>query len=88
MCACACVHSTGILQNELMSGYANVMHTSSSYRTHTLHNTHAHAHTCILKPFEDSEPTGPAKSGYHARARAHTHTHTLSYHLKTANRRG
>ena len=50
---CLCVHvlvySTGIVRNELMCGYANVVHTSSSFCPHT--------HT-ILIPFEDSEPTG------------------------------
>ena len=44
------VHSTGIVRNELKCGYANVVHTLSSFRTHT--------HTHILIPFEDSEPTG------------------------------
>ena len=47
-----CVYSTGIVRNELMCGYANVVHTSSSF------HTHIHTHTHILIPFEDSEPTG------------------------------
>ena len=46
------VLSTGIVRNELKCGYANVVHTSSSFRPHT------HTHTHILIPFEDSEPTG------------------------------
>ena len=42
---CACVHSTGIVRNELICEYANVVHTSSSFRPHTL--------TRIIIPFED-----------------------------------
>ena len=43
MCMC-----TGIVRNEQIRGYANVLPTSSSFRPHT--------HTLI--PFEDREPTG------------------------------
>ena len=50
LCVCVLVYSTGIVWNEVMCGYANVVHTSSSFCPHT--------HTHILKPFEDSEPTG------------------------------
>ena len=48
------VYITGIVWNELIKlcGYANALHTSSSFRPHT------HTHTHILIPFEDSEPTG------------------------------
>ena len=42
------VYSTSIVQNELICGYANVLHTLSSF--------HPHAHT--LKPFEDGETMG------------------------------
>ena len=45
------VYSTGIVRNELICGYANVLHTSSSFRTHT---QHTHTYT----QFEDHEPTG------------------------------
>ena len=48
------VHSTGIVRHELICGYANVVHTSVSFRPHTCTHTHTH----ILIPFEDSEPTG------------------------------
>ena len=59
----ACVHvlvySTGIARNELICGYANVVHASSySVHTHTHAHTHARTHTHILIPFEDREPTG------------------------------
>ena len=40
-----CVYSTGIVRNELMCGYANVVHTSSSFHTHTHTYTHTHSHT-------------------------------------------
>ena len=50
------VYSTGIVQNELMCGYANVVDTSSSFHPHT--HTHTHTHTHILIPFGDSEPMG------------------------------
>ena len=46
-CMCLCVY-TGIAQNELICGYATIVHASSSFRTHT------HTHT----PFEDCELTG------------------------------
>ena len=46
------VYNTGIVCNELICGYANVLHTSSSFRPHIHTDTH------ILIPFEDSEPTG------------------------------
>ena len=49
-----CVYSTGIVRNELICGYANVVHTSSSFHTHT----HAHAHTHTFIPFEDHELMG------------------------------
>ena len=48
VCVRVFVYSTGIVQNELIYGYASIVHTSSSFHTHT--------HTCI--PFEDPEPTG------------------------------
>ena len=64
---------TDIAQNELICGYANVMHTSSSFHSHTqthtrMHtHTHTHTHTLshshILTPFEDRKLTG-AKSGH------------------------
>ena len=47
MCACACA------RNELICGYANLVHTSS-YSVHT----HPHTHTHILIPSEDHKPTG------------------------------
>ena len=66
MCVCLCTDSAGIAWNELICGYANVVHTSSSFRTHTHTHTHTHTvtHTHIHtvahthKPFEDREPTG------------------------------
>ena len=45
---CMLVYSTGIVQTELISGYASIVHTSSSFCPHTH----------ILIPFEDHEPTG------------------------------
>jgi len=51
----ACVYLgvyMGIVWNELIRGYANVVHTSSSFSTHAC--THAH----ILIPFEDHELMG------------------------------
>ena len=50
------VHSTGIVQNELKCGYANVVHTSSSFRPHT--RTHTHSHTIW------GQQTNGAKSGH------------------------
>ena len=60
--------STGIVQNELLCGYANVVHISNSFHpcththihthTHTRTHAHTHTHTHILIPFEDSEPMG------------------------------
>ena len=60
------VYSTGIEWNELICGYASVVHTSSSIHTHTrmhtltysLTHTHTHLHSHTLIPFEDHELTG------------------------------
>ena len=58
MHVCVCIALAGIVQNELICGYANVVHTSSSFRPHT-HTQHTHTqHTHSPIPFEDSEPTG------------------------------
>ena len=45
-CVCGCVY-TGIAQNEQISEYANVVHTSSSFRphTHVCAHTHTQSHT-------------------------------------------
>ena len=52
MCVCVCVCVCG--RNEL-----NV-HTTPAYpRISSFRAIHKHAHTRILKSFEDSEPTGP-----------------------------
>ena len=53
------MYSTGIAQNELICGYANIVHTSS-YSVHTGMHAHMHAHTYtdILIPFGDREPMG------------------------------
>ena len=47
------LYSTGMVWNELICGYANVLHTSGSFRPHT----HTHARTHIHIPFEDHELT-------------------------------
>ena len=57
------VYSTGIVQNEPICGYANVVHTSSSFRPHTHTDTDTDTHTHTLSTFsyhsdEDCEPTG------------------------------
>ena len=52
------VCSTGIVRYELLCGYANVVHTSSSFRAMPVLYTSTRTLTRILKPFEDSEPTG------------------------------
>ena len=44
-CTCVLVYCTGIVRNELICGYAKVVHTSSSYRTHT----HTHTHSYHLR---------------------------------------
>ena len=49
------VYSTGIVRNELICGYANVVHTSSSFCSHT--------HTHTVSPSEDCKTDG-AKSGH------------------------
>ena len=46
VCMCLCIHSTGIVRKELVGGYANAVHTSSSFCPHT------------LIPFEDRKLTG------------------------------
>ena len=60
VCLCACVRAcvrvcvcTGIVWTELICGYASVVHTSSSFYTHT----HAHTSARILIPFEDCKQT-------------------------------
>ena len=75
----ACVHvlvySTGIVRNELICGYSNVVHTSSSFRPHTHIPTHACTHACmhthanthtvdILITFSWGPRTDGAKSGH------------------------
>ena len=40
-CVRVLVYSTSFIRNELICGYANVLHTSSSFRPHT----HTHSHT-------------------------------------------
>ena len=57
MYVCLCVY-TGIVWNELIRGYTNVVHTSSSFRPRTHARTDSRSHTRILIPFEDREPTG------------------------------
>ena len=52
------VYNTGIVRNELICGYANVLHTSSSFRPHTHTHAHTHARMHILIPSEDRESTG------------------------------
>ena len=56
---CAGVY-TGIVWNEWIHGYANVVRTSSSFCTHTHTPTHSLcvSHTHILITFEDCELTG------------------------------
>ena len=62
MCVCLCTDSAGIAWNELICGYANIVHTSYSAHTHTHTYTHTHTHTLththILIPFKDHELTG------------------------------
>ena len=53
---CVLVYSMGIVWNELICGYANVVHTSSSFCPHT--HIHTHTHICIFIPFEDCELMG------------------------------
>ena len=48
------VYSSGIVQNELICGYASVVHMLSSLPAHT----HTHARTFIFIPFEDRKLTG------------------------------
>ena len=56
MCVCErlCV-CTGIVQNELICGYANTVHTSSSFHPHAHARAH-HTHISILS--EDLELMG------------------------------
>ena len=62
------LYSTGIVCNELICGYANMVHTSSSFCpcTHTCMHAHArtHTHACTC-----------------THTHTHTHTHTLSLSL-------
>ena len=72
VCVRVLVYGAGIVRNELICGYANVLHTSKSFRPHThthtythththtrMHTrTHAHTHTHIFIPFEDREQMG------------------------------
>ena len=90
VCVCMCVwtewtwsmHYFGISTDQFIPCYASVIHT----------------HTCILKPFEDSEPTGLKVdiAGWvvtwgaththprrHTHAHTHTHTHTHDIHTQT-----
>ena len=56
MCVCLCVY-TDIAQNELICGYASVMHAQVHFicvRTHT----HTHTHIPIIVLFEDHELMG------------------------------
>ena len=64
-CVRMLVYSTGIVRNELICGYANVVHTSSSFRPHTHTMTHTHTlSTFSYHPDEDREPADGAKSGH------------------------
>ena len=66
VCVRVLVYGAGIVRNELMCGYANVLHTSSSFHTHTHTHTHAHTHmhacththTHIFIPSEHREQMG------------------------------
>ena len=73
------MHYFGISTDQFIPCYASVIHTS----------THTHTHTHVLKPFEDSEPTGlkvvvagwvvtwgATHTHTHPRRHMHAHTHT------------
>ena len=52
---CVLVYRTGIVWNGLICGYANILHTSSSFHAYThIHTQNTH----ILMPFEDHELMG------------------------------
>ena len=50
VCVCVCVCVCGWNELEVC--------TTLAYIYISVHSVHKHTHTCILKPFEDSEPTG------------------------------
>ena len=52
MCVCVCVDGWNEFEVSSMLAYP---HQFILYYTSAIHK---HTHTCILKPFEDSEPTG------------------------------
>jgi len=63
VCVRVRVYSTGKVRNELICGYVNVVHTSSSFRPHTHTHTYTHTNThtqCI-----------------HTHTQTHTHSHTI-----------
>ena len=69
------VYSTGIVRNELICGYVNVVHISSSFRPHT--HTHTHTHSLSLT---HTHTHVHAHAHTHTRTRTHTHTHTPTTH--------
>ena len=82
VCVCLCQCSTGIVRNvELICGYANVVHTSSSFRphthTHTHARTHAHTHTHARAAYTHTHTHARTHTHTHALTHTHTHTHTL-----------
>ena len=97
VCVCLCQCSTGIVRNvELICGYANVVHTSSSFRPHTHTHTHArtharthtHTHTQTHTHTDTHTHTNTNTHTHtHPHTHTHTHTHTLTHthtHTHTA----
>ena len=72
-CAHVLAYTTDIAQNELICGYVSVVHTSSSFRTHTH----------ILIPFEDCELTGLKVDIAHSLAHTHACTHYTHTQIHT-----
>ena len=77
-CAHVLAYTTDIAQNELICGYVSVVHTSSSFRTHTH----------ILIPFEDCELTGLKVDIGHSLAHTHACTHYTHTHKYTPSLQG
>ena len=63
VCVCLCTDSTGIIRNELICGYASVVHTSSSFCPHTCAHACMHSRMC-------------ARMCAHTHTHVHTHTHS------------
>ena len=95
VCGCVCVWVyTDIVGNELICGYANVVHTWSSFRPHTLSHTiwgpwtdgakSGHCPLHMQSPFHHQSPCSPTTTGVRP---AHNKRNNMHNAFNTSQRR-